>query len=335
MKLDAIVVQPQPGEVESLGLAVRAVAAGAGGTISYDAFEAALGLSLTALARPADPSPAAWSAYGCDAFLEPAARLFGLHVRDLHPPEVGLDMLAAEEFPQHFELSHRPLILRALENGQPVLAWGGWEGEAAPTWGVITAMKSEQFRGVAPHRSGLIRLAGPAAQCYVVEVCEPRRPADEELFAAMIGHARAYLCAGRLAQHGEGRPKPTAGLLTGPAVFEAWLQWLAQQRPESGPSPAREAHCNYARFLSAARLSAARVLDGLEVPHPPARAALVDAIVETCEVLAGELWSARCEDRLVALWRTVDGHEVLREELQAARAAETRIAESVCRLADE
>src|SRR5690606_11352344 len=110
-----------------------------GATFDYDDLCAALGVSFAAVSVGSESSPGWWTTYGRDAFLAPAARLFGLHVRDLHPPEVALEMTGAEEFGQHWELSYKPHIQQALRNGQPVLAWQGWPDVRWPFWGVVTA----------------------------------------------------------------------------------------------------------------------------------------------------------------------------------------------------
>src|SRR5207245_829727 len=153
-------------------LALRAVAASAGAAFNYDDLCAALGISFTTVSTSAEPSPAHWLTYGRDLFIEPVGRMFGFALRDLHPPDIGVDMLAAEEFPQHFELSYKPLIRRALENRQPVLAWRGWEGDFARDWGVITGTKGDDFIGAVPNAQ--LTHTAPAMQCYVVERFEPR-----------------------------------------------------------------------------------------------------------------------------------------------------------------
>ena len=113
MNLDAIAIHAKHGEYESLALTVRALARSVTAELDYDELCAALGISLVAVAGPAEASPAQWLSYARDAFLVTTVRLFGMHLRNLRPPEVGVDMLRADGFQQHFELSYKPLIQRA------------------------------------------------------------------------------------------------------------------------------------------------------------------------------------------------------------------------------
>lgn len=325
MDLHAIQMTPERGERGSLALCVRALVAAARGTLNCDAFETALGGALVTIALPLEATPSAWSHYAQDAFLESTAPLFGLRVRDLHPPEVGMSMLTAEEFPQHFELSHQPLIHRALEHGQPVLAWRGWDGEEHPTWGIITRWTEGVFWGLVPHHPDQRRLVAPAAQCYVIEQCEPCSPTPEALLSAILTHSHGLLQ--RLCARGGRHRTESPEFLTGTPAYEAWLGWLGRQEPSTHSSPARMAHYRYARHVSMTRLAAARVLEVLDVAQSPRRVDLLDTIEACCEVIADDLASAASAHFLPALWSTDSGHELLRQAVDDARAADERIAQ--------
>ena len=103
-----------------------------------------------------------------------------MQIREVHPPEAARGLEDAAEFEQHFDASYRPLILRAMENGQFVLAWRGWLGERELSWGWIRAACDEGmgFRGstiwseaeLNPLRADL--LVRPAVQLYIVERIE-------------------------------------------------------------------------------------------------------------------------------------------------------------------
>jgi hypothetical protein len=323
MNLEAIAIQSKPGEHESLALAVRALARSLAAEMDYDELCAALGISLVAVAGPEDSSPGLWLTYARDAFLAPTCRLFGLQVRDLHPPDVGMDMLWAEEFPQHFQLSYKPLIRRALEHEQPVLAWRGWEGEAGALWGVITAVHGEELWGVVPGAAGRARLTEPAMQCYVVEQYERRTPSSEEVLAAALAHAHAYLSQ---PQELVKRPDPQRSrIVTGPQAYEAWARWLEAQPPCDGQDPAREVFRTYAGRLCAARLSAMRFLHRADTVAGPDHANILDSIVAACDELVEELSPFSKAEEISAFWSTAEGHIELLEAVRAAKRADEQI----------
>ena len=161
---------------ESLAFAVRAIARQAGVKIDHTELVIALGLETLAV-----PSPTASSImFDRDARLIEAGERFGMQIRGLHPPEAARGLEAAAEFDQHFDASYRPLILRALENDQGVIAWRGWEGERELSWGWIRAACDEGvgFRGAtiwSERELNSLRndlLVRPAVQLYIVErVC--------------------------------------------------------------------------------------------------------------------------------------------------------------------
>ena len=75
----------------SLTEALVAVAGEGGCAIDVDELHAALGLSLMMVAVP-EEDPGSWATHARDAFLIPAGRLFGLEIREIHPPEAGIPM---------------------------------------------------------------------------------------------------------------------------------------------------------------------------------------------------------------------------------------------------
>src|SRR4029079_6396315 len=98
MQLDTLQFVEAAGRSETLALALMSVAANAGIDIDYDDLCAALGLSCTVVSVAPEPSPESVMTYGGDAFVTPVARLFGLEVRDLQPPDVAVEMAEADEF---------------------------------------------------------------------------------------------------------------------------------------------------------------------------------------------------------------------------------------------
>ncbi len=224
----------------SLTFALRAIAEGAGYELEPDDLNAALGLSLMMPAVPDEDDLAGWPMYARDAFLVEAGRLFGMSIRDIHPPEAARGLSGAQEFDQHFDASYRPLILRALEHGQAVLAWQGWPGERAMMWGTIRNSSSEGsgFQGVCPilakqgwgteargsPKPRLGKLDGltlerPPVQVYVVETITATRPNPDELVDVALDHAWRVLSNGL---------KNRFGVVTGPPAYDAWIaRWRA------------------------------------------------------------------------------------------------------------
>lgn len=158
---------------ESLAFAVRAIANRAGVEIDHSELIAALGWET----RPVRSATATPIMLDRDARLIEAGKLFGMQIREVHPPEAARGLETAAEFDQHFDASYRPLILRALENNQRVLAWRGWEEVRELSWGWIRTACDEGvgFRGAtiwSERELNSLRndlLVRPAVQLYIVE----------------------------------------------------------------------------------------------------------------------------------------------------------------------
>lgn len=217
--------------------AISVVAQGAGLDIGRDALTAALGLAWSAMAVPSEPDLGNWSMYARDAFLVEAGRLFGLEVRAIHPPEAARGLRGTAEFAQHFDASYRPLIHRALEHGQPVLAWQGWPGAHPLAWGVIseTCADGVGFRGTVRRshehvasNAALVTLHAPPVQLYVVEKITPAPFDVGEAVAVALDHARTALDNGLTGRF---------GVVTGPLAFDEWAKRLTGAPIGSAPLP--------------------------------------------------------------------------------------------------
>ncbi len=329
MKLERIVIREGPEEYESLALALRATAAAEGEELDYDDLCATLGVSFAAVSTLTESAPGWWTTFGRDAFLEPAAKLFGFELRDLHPPDVAVDMLSAEEFAQHWLLSYKPLIRAALDNQQPVLAWQGWPEFRWPFWGVITATADEDFDGTTMWSQGeRQRLSEPALQCYVVERYEPRFPPASELFAAAMKHADAYMNRAPFTSVVPGAPPPR--IITGPAAIDRWGHWLQYDEVrESADGPAWNDHRQNAEFIACARLSAARFLQRMQPVIGPERRNVLESAIECCQSIAQWLGESRNEEMVRSLFTSRQGRERLLSSLNAAEAADRRLAACV------
>ena len=326
MNLDWIIIREAPDQYESLALALQAIAAADDVELDYDDLCAALGVSFSAVSTTAEPSPGWWLTYGRDAFVKPAARLFGLELRALHPPNVSVDMLAADEFPQHYEASYKPLIRAALENGQPVLAWQGWPDYRWPFWGVITAQAGSDFDGTTLWTEGRRqRLTGPAKQCYMVEACDPAVPRPAHLLAMAMQHADAYMNRGPFACVAPGAEAPA--IVTGPAGFDAWEQWL-QSDDFGDPSedPSWNEHRQHAEFIAAARQSAARFLRRFQLVVDEDRARILGEAAACCDSLVSRLADSRDQEKARILFASRPGRRTLLQAVNAAEADDRRLA---------
>ena len=185
----------------SLARVLRAVVCDASFNIEFNDLLAAMGLSWIVCTVPSEPNVADWCMYARDAFLIPAGRLFGLTIREIHPPQAARGLDRAAEFEQHFDASYRPLILRALEHGQPVLAWRGWPGGRRLWWGVMSSSCDEGigFRGAvypSAHSSAVAErhvLVSPPTQLYVLESSALRSPSKRELQALWVEQRRQVI----------------------------------------------------------------------------------------------------------------------------------------------
>jgi hypothetical protein len=336
MRLEAITIAEGPDQHESLAMCLQALAAVEGVSLDYDDLCAALGVSFAAVSTTAEPAPGWWMTFARDAFLAPAAQLFGIHLRDLHPPDVAVEMLTADEYGQHWEHSYKPLIRSALENREPLLAWQGWPGVSWPFWGIITGQAGDAFEGLTIW-AGAQRLpiGGPGQlplQCYVVENCEPGFPPRTDLFATAMQHADAYM---NRAPYAPTLTRDTSlQVVTGPAAFDAWERWLeSEPAGTAAGSPPWNEHRQHAELIASARASAARFLRRMyEVVEPERRGAITEAIAH-CDTVAEWLSASRDEAAVRQAFSTSQGREKLLASVNAAEAADRRLAVCVERLA--
>jgi hypothetical protein len=327
MNLERIVLREEENRYESLALCLRAVAEAAGGELDYDAACAAMGLSFAAVSVRAEPAPGWWLTCGRDLFLESAAELFGLRLRSLHPPDVGVEMTRAAEFAQHFEASYVPLIRTAIGNGQPVLAWQGWPGVSGRFWGVITQAADSGLAGVTLWAGGgVVPLAAPAMQCYVVESCVPRLPPRDRLLADALTHADAWLNRAPMSPVAAGAAGP-ASAVTGPAAFDAWEEWLTGgEFTGPGEEAAWQEHRQHAEFLVTSRRSGVAFLQSIREILPADDQDSLEQWLACCRAEIDELAPSCDEDYARTQFSTAAGREVLLQSVHQAEAAHRRLA---------
>jgi len=221
MALSDIRIHDVENRWESLALSLQAVSGWAGLEIDYCSLCAALGLSLMTTSTGRDDDCLwRWMAYGRDVRLVEAAALFALRLREAHPPDAARNLDRAPGFAQHFEASYQPIVLRALENDQPVLAWQGWPAPRQVMWGVITGPSDGGIglAGVTIWSDGrTVPLVGPPVQLYVVEEASPRQPSHDELLRFVIDSAHRVL-------HNELDER--WGIVTGSRAYDLWAKRL-------------------------------------------------------------------------------------------------------------
>jgi hypothetical protein len=327
MPLSRIRVQTQDPNADSLTLALQALLHWAGGETPYRDLNAALGLSW--MISVGDPTRclASWRNEGHDAFLVQTAAAFGIRLRELHPPEAALGLEETPEFAQHFDASYKPLIERALEHGQPVLARSGWGGDPTGAWGVITTacVAGVGFRGTTTASGGEpVTLTAPAVQAYVVEEIQPRVPPDGELWRLAVGHACVVLrnqLGGRF------------GLTTGPDAYQAWLERL---RHEHVCAVCREQSAKCHRALAGAvigsRAAAVEFLSHHRAGVPQTAHPLLERIAAECDGVIQALARSGDENVVQNLLETPEGRAELADEVALAQAHDVRLRDHVAEL---
>ncbi len=201
---------------QSLLCGLGAVLSAYGRSVPRDELAAVLGDAfLFTFAADAGPSEQ-WNSYGRHAFLESAARLYGLELRDLHPPDAAPLPLTPPEFEGHFEDSYLPLVRTALEHGHPALAWMGWPPPQGAIWGVISGFDPASGRCVGQTISSSgrpVALHRAPVQVYTVQEYRETRVEPAQVLAAALDHAAVIL---------NNRIPANYRVVSGPASLEAW-----------------------------------------------------------------------------------------------------------------
>lgn len=305
----------------SLTLAVQTIAREAGCEIDIDDLHAALGLPLLTCAVPAQLDVACWPLYARDAFLMPAGRLFGMNIRDLHPPEAALGLSGAAEFAQHFDASYRPLVERALENDQPVLAWqgwGGWPHHQGLTWGIIrgTCDDGIGLAGVipgmpdTPDPGKTTALVTPPVQLYVVEGVTLESPDSGELLDMSLDHAyRAF----------RGEATARFGMLAGAAALHFWVDRIRSHRGAVPVHPTfARGHHALATSVVAGHQSAIRSFEQHLGAGSGAYDSVLRPVIELCKRIVASLRVSTDWSAMETLMGTLEGRGRLIADVIAA-----------------
>lgn len=329
MPLSSLHVRDVPDRWDSLSLAMHAVLAWAGLDRHYRAYSAALGHSFMTTASPTTTDCLAWwSTLGRDALLLEAAELFGVRLREVHPPDASVGLARSQEFAQHFQASYLPIVLRALEHRQPVLAWQGWPEPRHMLWGVITqtAYDGIGLAGTTLWSQGhTVTLTSPPVQLYVVEEINPRRLDNATLI-------RFGTSAGVQALSND---LPTGDdAVFGRPAYRLWSQRLGGDDvcPDCGRSLAH-CHRQMARYVTYARQSAVRFFehyrDGLDAKLG---SLLIDAAGH-CRTAIDALAPACDATQVEAMWASPAGKGQLIEAVDLACTADADLGKVMTDLA--
>ncbi|MFQ5414566.1 MAG: hypothetical protein ACE5E6_08920 [Phycisphaerae bacterium] len=313
-------------ERESLTSCLQAIADAAGNPIDYDTIHAMLGLPLMVCARAGD-RPDDWPWLARDVFLWRAARVLGIAVRAIHPPEAAVGLERSVEFAQHFDASYRPLILRALEHGQAVLAWRGWPEPAGMAWGLIRTTGDDGI-GLAGWTAGGgddVALVRPPVQLYVVEAAAPITPPADAVLPVALDHARRAL---------SGDVGDRWGAVTGLAAYDRWIDRVARDaadgtppvgaRSRHAPVSAAAVHRDLASRVAASHASGVRFFERHRDAAGAGDAAVVASLVDACRCVVAVLTPP--DDRAAARGRSSTPEDLrnLTSRIKNARRAADR-----------
>jgi len=297
---------------ESLAVSLRAVLAHFQQDRSYDELLAALGLGTATVAVPDDPL-GWWCTCARDLWLAETAKLYGLQLREMHPPQTALGLGRSPEYAQHFRDSYVPLVARALEHEQLVLAWCGWPSPCDRLWGVITHVDGQMLVGQTLSRDRRsLPLTGPANQLYIVEGFDPpglesATPTD---FFDHAARAASAMWSGAWAAE--------LDIQMGPSAYQVWQTTLRASAKEPAATPS----------LHSQQSRATRV-------HAAARTYLATWLRRIAGALAGDRiqmaahWANAC-DRIAERLLPYESADVVRELLDQPGGVDR-----ICRALDD
>ncbi len=304
----------------SLPSALEVVARSLGHAIDHDALCAAMGLSFMLCCPHNDEPLCHWPMFARDAFLPEAARLFGMEIREIHPPEAAHGLSGMREFDQHFDASYKPLIRNALRHGQPVLAWRGWPDEHELLWGRIQheCAAGIGFAGSIFGRRGTeiakeLVLQTPPVQLYVVERTVPRIPKADELIDGVLKHARCVL-------HNElgGR----FDVITGPQAYDEWIRRLDMASKDIDvPNAVVTETAALATAVMAGHRSATRSLRRELATASKIHRGHCEKLLNVCEGVVAALTELRDKTAVCEHGKTPAGRAFLLSRLSQARSA--------------
>lgn len=225
-RLSAIHISPQEPCRESLVACLQAILRVYGRDANYHELMSLTGAAfMTSYAADAPPNMR-WNVCGRHAFLVAAARLYGLELRELHPPDAAPSVPVPREFDWHFRDSYLPFIRTGLDRDEPLLAWMGWPAPHSAEWGVITCLDESTNRCRGMTRGGNAELVAAPIQVYQVIGYEPPETDCDYLVDVVVKQARTIQGGG---------VDPCYGVSTGMSALSGWrriLETLSQDADE-------------------------------------------------------------------------------------------------------
>jgi len=219
-RLKRIHVEKPAEAYDSLVAALRGLFGAYGRELSHETLAAVTGCGfMTSFAEEA-PARQQWNVYGRHAFVESAARLFGMRLRPLHPPGAAPIPDQPVEYDGHFRDSYLPFVAAALERDEPVLAWMGWPAPLAHLWGIVTQINPHtgQCVGVTAYDNAQSEVMTRApVQVYAVQDYTETEPPADVLLRAVLAHATDIL---------HDRLDAALGVVTGVAALNRWREGI-------------------------------------------------------------------------------------------------------------
>ena len=270
---------------ESIVLVLQAALEAYGARLGDEELAAMTGVAFMFTCASDVPDPYRWPRFGKHAFLEPAARAYGLSLRPLHPPEAAPLPVTPPEFAAHFQDSYLPFIKDAIRRDEPVLAWMGWPRPYEEDWGIIIAFDEATNRcfGFPPACIPPPPLEGAPVQVYLVQDYVPAGPSTKERLALVLGRAALIL---------NNRLDPSYGVTTGPQAMLSWRDFVKERLASGAPGDLEEvviATRRLATMLSLNRRAAIHVLQRYRDDASPEQGRLIDGAIPLFEATVAEL----------------------------------------------
>ncbi len=259
-RLSGLTLPDCPGEISSIVPALGAMLRCYGGRVDVAELACVTGTAFLLSYSAKAERWGYWNVCGAQAFLESAARLYGLELRDLHPAEAAPLPFSPPEFEAHWRDSYRPFVDSSLSRDEPVLVWMGWPAPYESQWGVLAGRDAATGRYVG-RTAGCgqeLTLKFAPAQVYSVVGNERRRPSPAELAEATLAAAAAVL----------GNRLPTGmEALSGPGALER----LRDLKEGTGFAGVRLDAIRFGccRAMSVGRQAAVDFLSGHDEPMEP------------------------------------------------------------------
>ena len=304
---------------ESLAVCLRAVLAGQGCERTYAELVAALGLGSLIVAV-AGECPAQWALQARDAGLRETSELYGVRLRELHPTEAAEGLAQSAEFAGHFRDSYVPLIRRALEHEQLVLAWQGWPEPQTGQWGVIDRVEHGKLAGCTIGFGGRpTPFHGPALQVFVVEKCGP---VDPDSITSAVLWSRV---AGAAAAQWSGQWTSAVQTHTGDTAYGTWIAALSGDATLCAGCgrPLLRCHGRAAGALVSARLWAAEWLCEVAARLDPAVRPKAEGWAAACRSVAERLAPFAAAESDSSPSSSPLGRADLRQAIAEVRSVET------------